>query len=78
MAEHLKYDWKVIGLTRVGGTLISFFQVCLCHLLNNTSFSVLRCLQSKMETERLISLVGKNPSREAVPRPLLRSVIILY
>ena len=28
-----------------------------------------------METERLISLVGKNPARETVPRPLLRLVI---
>ena len=31
-------------------------------------------LQSKIEAERLISLVGKNPSREAVPRPLPRLV----
>ena len=34
-------------------------------------------LQSKMETERLISLVGKNPAREAVARPLARLVMIL-
>lgn len=30
-----------------------------------------------METERLISLVGKNATRDAVPRPLLRLVVII-
>lgn len=46
------------------------------HLDSFLSYTVVNYLkkvkqQSKMETERLISLVGKNPARENVPRPLL-------
>ncbi|XP_015758738.1 PREDICTED: integrator complex subunit 6-like [Acropora digitifera] len=46
------------------------------HLDSFLSYTVVNYLkkvkqQSKMETERLISLVGKNATRDAVPRPLL-------
>ncbi|XP_078380426.1 integrator complex subunit 6-like isoform X2 [Oculina patagonica] len=46
------------------------------HLDSFMSYTVVNYLkkvkqQSKMETDRLISLVGKNPARETVPRPLL-------
>lgn len=48
------------------------------HLDSFLSYTVVNYLkkvkqQSKMETERLISLVGKNPTREPVTRPLLRT-----
>ncbi|XP_068687441.1 integrator complex subunit 6-like [Montipora foliosa] len=46
------------------------------HLDSFLSYTVVNYLkkvkqQSKMETERLISLVGKNATRDAVPRPLM-------
>ena len=37
------YNRKDLGSTPDRSTRISFFQVCLCHSLNNTSLSLISC-----------------------------------